>query len=98
MLSHFHLWIYFNYYWIYLCEGPSSVCCHVTSSIQPVILDMGACEYHNILLMIAPINLESLYDITLPPKKKREKDRNLVVPRLHGDGNYKFSISADRGK
>ncbi len=38
------------YYWIYLCEGPSIVCCHVTSSIQQIILDMGACEYNSIVL------------------------------------------------
>ena len=37
-------------YWIYLCEGPSIVCCRVTSSIQQIFLDMGACEYNNIVL------------------------------------------------
>ena len=38
------------YYWSYLCEGFSVVCCHVTSSIQQAFLDIGACEYHNILM------------------------------------------------
>ncbi len=46
---HFDLWIYLDYYWIYLCEGPLSVCCHVTY-IQQIFLNMGACEYNNILL------------------------------------------------
>ncbi len=52
VLSHFHLRIYLDYYWIYmyLCEGPLSVCCHVTSSIQQAFLYIGACEYHNILM------------------------------------------------
>ena len=39
-----------DYFWINLYKGPSSVCCHVTSPIQPVFLDMGACEYNNIHL------------------------------------------------